>query len=158
MIIKLFYSSVADKVFWKFLEVMSSKEGRAIRSDSEREIELEEHAQFLLVRFNHIHRQIRKVADKFLSGLVDKYVFMDFAKYFGIILNMIFLLRFPNLLWSGVVLRTMLDVLQVLSRSLTLDPNQDNSPLEIPNTPYSLQLMDNVDARKVGFSCKVRFG
>jgi phosphatidylinositol 4-kinase len=63
---------VADKVFLKFLEVMSSKEGRTSRSDTERETELEEHAQFLLVRFNHIHRQIRKVADKFLSGLVDK--------------------------------------------------------------------------------------
>ena len=63
---------MADKVFLKFLEVMSSKEGRTSRSDTERETELEEHAQFLLVRFNHIHRQIRKVADKFLSGLVDK--------------------------------------------------------------------------------------
>jgi hypothetical protein len=47
------------------------------------------------------------------------------------------------------VLQTMLDVLHVLSQSLTLDPNEENSPLEIPNTPYSLQLMDNMEARKV---------
>ena len=47
------------------------------------------------------------------------------------------------------MLQTMLDVLHVLSQSLTLDPNEENSPLEIPNTPYSLQLMDNMEARKV---------
>lgn len=59
--------SVADKVFAKFLEVMSQRD-----KVPQRELELEEHAQFLLVRFNHIHRQVRKVADKFLSGLVEK--------------------------------------------------------------------------------------
>jgi phosphatidylinositol 4-kinase len=63
--------SVAEKVFAKFLEVMSKRD-----KVPQREIELEEHAQFLLVRFNHIHRQVRKVADKFLSGLVDRYVHM----------------------------------------------------------------------------------
>ena len=48
-----------------------------------------------------------------------------------------------------MVLHTMLDVLQVLSQSLELDPNIDNTPLDVPNTSYSVQLMDNMEAREV---------
>jgi len=58
---------VAEKVFQKFLTVMIDK-GKI----PEREQQLEQHAQFLLLRFNHTSRQIRKVADKFLSGMVEK--------------------------------------------------------------------------------------
>lgn len=93
-----------------------------------RERELENHAQYLLVSFNHVHKQIRRVADKYLSGLVD---------------------RFPHLLWNRRVLHTMLDILQVLSFSLEFDPNEENPKLEIPSTPFTLQLMDTLDAREV---------
>ncbi|KAJ4431264.1 hypothetical protein ANN_19861 [Periplaneta americana] len=113
---------VGDKVFVQFIEVMSNKP-----KDEVRERELEDHAQFLLVNFNHIHKQIRRVADKFLSGLVD---------------------RFPHLLWNCHVLWSMLDILQVLSYSLELDPNEETPTLRVPSTPYSLPLMDTLEARE----------
>lgn len=78
---------VADSVFTKFKDVMQRKP-----KDEQRERELQNHAQFLLVHFNHVHKQIRRVADKYLSALVD---------------------AFPHLLWNCKVLWSMLDILQV---------------------------------------------
>ncbi|XP_066260677.1 phosphatidylinositol 4-kinase alpha isoform X2 [Euwallacea similis] len=115
-------ASVSDRVFEKFLNVMKNKP-----KDEAREADLEQHAQFLLVNFNHTHKQIRRVSDKFLASLVDK---------------------FPHLLWSRRVLWTMLDILQVLSYSLEIDPNQETPTLRIPQTPYSIQLMDTLEARE----------
>jgi len=66
-----------------------------------RERELEKHAQYMLVCFNHTHEQIRRVADKYLTGLIEK---------------------FPHLLWNRKILHTMLDILHLLSYSLQLDP------------------------------------
>lgn len=117
--------SVSDRVFKLFLEAMSAK-----AKDEARERELETHAVFLLVNFNHIHKQIRRVADKYLSGLVDK---------------------FPHLLWNRNVLGRMLDMLHALSTSLDLDPNDTTLTVSVPNTPYTITLMDTLDAREVPF-------
>ncbi|XP_046360282.2 phosphatidylinositol 4-kinase alpha-like isoform X1 [Haliotis rufescens] len=113
---------VAEKVFERFLDVIAARP-----RTEERERELDIHAQFLLVKFNHIQKAIRRVADKFLSYLVD---------------------RFPHLLWSGTVLRTMLDILQVLSKSLEMDPHQDAPEMPIPNTRYKLRVMDTMVDRE----------
>lgn len=43
----------------------------------------------------------------------------------------------------------MLDILQVLSYSLQIDPNQETPTLRIPQTPYTVQLMDTLEAREV---------
>ncbi|KAK5638099.1 hypothetical protein RI129_012394 [Pyrocoelia pectoralis] len=116
-------SSVAERVFEKFLDAMANKPKNAAR-----EADLEQHAQFLLVHFNHNHKQIRRVADKFLVSLVDK---------------------FPHLLWNRRVLWTMLDTLQVLSHSLQVNRNQETPTIKIPSTSYSIQLMDARDAREL---------
>ncbi|XP_031784727.1 phosphatidylinositol 4-kinase alpha isoform X2 [Nasonia vitripennis] len=114
--------SVGDSVFAKFKDVMQRKP-----RNEQRERELESHAQFLLVNFNNVHKQIRRVADKYLSALVD---------------------AFPHLLWNCRVLWCMLDILQLLSLSLQLDPNEETPVLKVPDTPYSIQLMENLDARE----------
>ncbi|XP_013774772.1 phosphatidylinositol 4-kinase alpha-like [Limulus polyphemus] len=114
--------AISDKVFLAFLDVISNKP-----KNNERDQELEQHATFLLMKFNHPHKQIRRVADKYLSGLVD---------------------RFPHLLWSGKVLRTMLDILHVLAISLELDANKENPELKVLNTNYTLRLTDTLEARE----------
>lgn len=89
---------------------------------------LESQATLLLVYFNHIHNQIQVVADQYLSQLVDK---------------------FPHLLWNRKVLWCMLDILQLLAFSLKLDPNEETPTLRVTSTTYTLQLMDNSQAREV---------
>ncbi|KAG1666136.1 Phosphatidylinositol 4-kinase alpha [Nymphon striatum] len=113
---------ISDKVFKVFLDVMTAKP-----RDKDRDAELENHAKMLLVKFNHPNRKIRRVADRYLAGLVD---------------------RFPHLLWNGNVLTTMLDILELLSNSLQLNPSDKASSVKIPNTPFQINLMDTVNARE----------
>ena len=58
---------IADRVFELFLSALSDKP-----KTDDRERELESHAQFFLVKFNHLSSRIQRIADKYLSLLVDK--------------------------------------------------------------------------------------
>lgn len=46
----------------------------------------------------------------------------------------------------------MLDILQVLSYSLQIDPNQETPTWRIPQTPYSIEFMDTLEAREVSLT------
>lgn len=118
-----FFRSIADQVFEKFRNVLLCHEHI-------RESGLESQAMLLLVYFNHIHKQIQVVADQYLSLFVDK---------------------FPHLLWNRKVLWCMLDILQLLAFSLTLDPKEETPTLRVTSTSYTLQLMDSLPAREVNW-------
>ncbi|XP_071946499.1 phosphatidylinositol 4-kinase alpha-like isoform X2 [Antedon mediterranea] len=114
--------AVSDQVFKIYIDKMANMEKTSMR-----EQRLQVHAQFLLMKFNHVMKQIRKVADKYLSRLVDK---------------------FPFLLWNGTVLYTMVDILQLLSKSLDRSNTQEAVELDVPNSPYKLMVMDTREARE----------
>ncbi|KAK3731385.1 hypothetical protein QZH41_020342 [Actinostola sp. cb2023] len=114
---------VGDKAFSFFLDTMASKPRTA-----DRENELVEHAQFLLVKFNHLLKRIRRVADKYLSSLVD---------------------RFPHLLWNSTVLHFSLDLLDTLSQTLD-QPKENHQTTEVvvPDTSYKIMVHEEMEGRE----------
>uniref|UniRef100_A0A0X3PB50 1-phosphatidylinositol 4-kinase n=1 Tax=Schistocephalus solidus TaxID=70667 RepID=A0A0X3PB50_SCHSO len=113
---------VAVQVFQRYLQRISS-----MRMDSQREYIVDTHAQFLLVKFNHIQKGVRIVADQFLADLAR---------------------AFPHVMWSGRVLFTMLDITELLSQSLEIDVNQATPVYTVPDTSFKLAIMDNVQDRQ----------
>ncbi|XP_030847458.1 phosphatidylinositol 4-kinase alpha isoform X1 [Strongylocentrotus purpuratus] len=111
-----------DKVFDMFLDIKAK-----MPRTEEREKELVHHAQFLLVKFNHVLKQIRKVADKYLSRLVD---------------------RFPQLLWNGDVLWSMLDLLQLLSKAAAEESLQEVREFPVFKGMFMLTVMDTKESRE----------
>ena len=81
-------SCIVTKLFGEFCNAIAVKP-----KTKERDQNLETIAIILLIEFNNPNKTIRKHADKYLSGLVD---------------------RFPHLLWSKAVLFGMLNALQKL--------------------------------------------
>ncbi|VDP83644.1 unnamed protein product [Echinostoma caproni] len=115
-------TQVAVQVFNKYLARMK---GMPLRSDRERIMDM--HAQFLLVKFLHVQKGLRIVADEFLSMLAKD---------------------FPHIMWSGRVLYTMLDVTQLLSQSLEVDPNEPAPVYQVPGTNLELVITDGLQDRE----------
>eukprot|EP00794_Sanderia_malayensis_P007730 gene7730-8569_t len=114
---------IGENVFNAFLDIMSKKE-----CSREKDRELESHAQFLLVKFNHENGSIRRVADRYLSQLVD---------------------RFPYLLWNDVVLKTMLDLLTKLNHKLQeMGSKLVSNIVDVPRTNYKLTVSSEPKRRK----------
>nr|CAH8853050.1 unnamed protein product [Trichobilharzia regenti] len=115
-------SQVAVRIFTRYLAQMKAKP-----LDTERESIMDMHAQFLLVTFTRIHKSLRIVADEFLSMLAKD---------------------FPHVMWSGRVLFTMLDVAQLLSQSLEVDPNHTAPVYNVPGTNFKLITTDSLPVRE----------
>ncbi|KAL7069800.1 hypothetical protein ACQ4LE_011065 [Meloidogyne hapla] len=112
-------------IFDEFLSVRMRKNSA---NDSKIRKELEYLAQYLLVQFNNILREIRRVADVCLAKLIDS---------------------FPFLLWSGTVLTTALQIMKALIKNIEEDTCCTQSTIEFPQMGLSsIQLQDTLDGRK----------
>lgn len=50
---------------------------------------------------------------------------------------------------SHLIFLYIINLLQILSFSLQLDPNEETPSLRVPDTPYSIELMNTLKAREV---------
>ncbi len=96
---------MAKKIFTIYLSVMGAK-----AKTLDRDKDLENMVMFLLVKFNHINKKIRPLADHLLAKLME---------------------TFPYLLWSEKTLRCIMDITELLASSLTMDPNQVAPEFEV---------------------------
>ena len=113
---------MAKKSFATYLEVVSN-----LARTPERDLDLENMVQFLLVKFNHIYKRLRPLADYLLSKLMDK---------------------FSYLLWSEKTLRCLMDITELLASSLNMDTNQVAPEFALPNTNFKLKVLDNLEGRE----------
>uniref|UniRef100_A0A915EXF0 1-phosphatidylinositol 4-kinase n=1 Tax=Echinococcus canadensis TaxID=519352 RepID=A0A915EXF0_9CEST len=113
---------VAVRIFQRLLQRLSN-----MPMDVKREAIVDMHAQFLLVKFNHIQKGVRIVADQFLSDLAR---------------------AFPHVMWSGSVLFTMLDIIELLAQSLEIGMNQVPPVYTVPDTNFVLSVMETRQDRQ----------
>jgi hypothetical protein len=90
-----------------------------VNNDENIRRELESLAQFLLIQFNNILREIRRVADVCLAKLIDS---------------------FPFLLWNGKIITTSLLIMKALIKNIDEDPNCTQSSIEFPDMDLSIHL------------------
>lgn len=113
---------MAKKSFSIYLDVVSN-----LPKTAERDRDLENQVQFLLVKFNHINKKLRPLADHLLAKLME---------------------RFPHLLWSEKTLRCIMDITELLASSLNMDTNQVAPEFDVPNTNFKLRVFDNLEGRE----------
>ncbi|KAL3103006.1 hypothetical protein niasHT_026454 [Heterodera trifolii] len=110
-----------------FEEYLAEKSRRRSEVDETEACEIECCAQYLLVQFNHILREIRRVADVCLAKLID---------------------AFPFLLWSGKVISTALQIMKTLLKNIDEDPLCAQSTVDFSGLEWSIHLQDTLDNRK----------
>lgn len=107
--------SAAPLIFADYLSAMSKK--NAVRGANVTSVQTT--AEFLLVKFNHSVREVRRCADNCLTKLMDS---------------------FPFLLWNSAVISSALNIIQALSKNIEEDRECRVPTLQIPGLPWRLDL------------------
>ena len=117
-----FISFIAKRSFSIYLNVVDG-----MPRTSKRDQDLENMIQFLLVKFNHINKKIRALADIFLTKIMEK---------------------FSHLFWNERTLRCIMDITELLASSLNMDTNQVAPEFVVPNTRFKLKVYDTLEGRE----------